>query len=124
MMEKPVFSGKDVLQAGIGLNQQMGPVFLGLLLAAALAWIFLSRRLYDVLRYGYPRIYEALGSPKLIMKKSLITNYRVIKFLLRRTYESTDDLDIIRLCRGLRYILFIYVISLLGCLMLLFDKIS
>ena len=123
-MGKSIFSGEDLLQAEIGLNQQMGPVFLGLLLAAALAWIFLSRRLYDVLRYGYPRIYEALGSPKLIMKKSLITNYRVIKFLLRRTYESTNDLDIIRLCRGLRYILFIYVISLLGCLILLFDKIS
>ena len=122
MMEKSVFSGKDVLLAGIGLNQQMTPVFLGLLFAAAIAWIFLSRRLYDMLRYGYPRIYEELGSPKLIMKRSLTTNFRVIRFLLRRTYESTDDLDLIRLCHGLRYILFIYVISLLGCLMLLFDK--
>ena len=121
-MEKSVFSGKDVLLAGIGLNQQMTPVFLGLLFAAAIAWIFLSRRLYDMLRYGYPRIYEELGSPKLIMKRSLTTNFRVIRFLLRRTYESTDDLDLIRLCHGLRYILFIYVISLLGCLMLLFDK--
>jgi len=54
----------------------------------------------------------------------LITNYRVIKFLIRRTYESTDDVDIIRLCRGLRYILFIYAVALLGCLILLFDKLG
>ena len=124
MVEKFDPASRDLQLAEIGLNQQMLPVFFGILFAAAIAWFFLSRILYDVLKHGYPRIYEALGSPKLIMKKSLITNYRVIKFLIRRTYESTDDVDIIRLCRGLRYILFIYAVALLGCLILLFDKLG
>ncbi len=110
--------------AEIGLNQQMLPVFLGILLAATIAWLFLSRRLYDVLKHNYPRVYEALGSPKLIMKKSLTTNCRVIMFLFRRTYESTDDIDVIRLCRGLRYIFLIYLVCFMGSLMLIFDKIS
>ena len=124
MVEKFDPASRDLQLAEIGLNQQMLPVFFGILFAAAIAWFFLSRILYDVLKHGYPRIYEALGSPKLIMKKSLITNYRVIKFLIRRTYESTDEVDIIRLCRGLRYILFIYAVALLGCLILLFDKLG
>ena len=123
MIEKIVPASNDLQGAEIGLNQQMLPVFLGILFAAAIAWFFLSRRLYGVLKHGYPRVYKALGSPKLILKKSLITNYRVIMFLIRRNYESTDDVDILRLCRGLRYILFIYAVSLLGCLLLLFDKI-
>ena len=123
MIEKIVPASKDLQVAELGLNQQMLPVFLVILFAAAIAWFFLSRRLYDLLKNGYPRTYKALGSPKLIMKKSLITNYRVIMFLIRRNYESTDDVDILRLCRGLRYILFIYAVSLSGCLLLLFDKI-
>ena len=115
-------AGGELRLAEIGLNQDMLPVFLGMLLAAAIAWIYLSRRFYAVLKHNFPRLYEQLGSPKLIMEKSVATNYRVIMFLLRRAYESTDDLDLIRLCRGLRYILFIYVICFMGCALLLFDK--
>jgi hypothetical protein len=123
MIEKLVPASNGLCLAEIGLNQQMLPVFLGILLVAAISWIFLSRRLYDVLKHNYPGIYEGLGNPKLLMRKSLTTNYRVIMFLLKRTYETTDDLNVIRLCRGLRYIFYIYVISFTGCLMLLFDKI-
>jgi len=123
MIGKFASVSKDLQLAEIGLNQQMLPVFFGILFAAAIAWFFLSRKLYDMLKHGYPRLYEALGCPKLLMKKSLITNYRVIMFLFRRTYESIHDVDISRLCRGLRYILFIYAVALMGCLMLLFDKI-
>lgn len=122
MIEKLVPASEDLHLAEIGLNQQMLPVFLVLLLAAAIAWLFLSRRLYDILKYSYPKIYETLGSPKLFMKKSFATNYRVIMFLFRHEYESTDD-DVIRLCQGLRYIFIIYVICLLGSLILLLDKI-
>ena len=118
MIEKLAPASKDLYLAEIGLNQQMLPVFLVLLLAAAIAWLFLSRRLYDVLKYSYPGVYETLGSPKLFMKKSFATNYRVIMFLFRREYESTDD-DVIRLCQGLRYIFIIYVICFLGSLILL-----
>lgn len=124
MIEKFVPAGKDLQLAEIGLNQQMLPVFLGILLAATIAWLFLSRRLYDVLKQYYPGVYEALGSPKLIMKKSLTTNGRVIMFLFRRTYESTDDVDVIRLCRGLRYIFLIYLVCFMGSLILIFDNIS
>jgi hypothetical protein len=123
MIEKLAPAGKELQLAEIGLNQQMLPVFLGVLLAAAIAWIFLSRRLYVLLRHDFPRVYEQLGSPKLIMGKSLATNYRVIMFLLRRSSETTDDSDVIRLCRGLRYIFFIYVACFMGSVLLLLDKV-
>lgn len=115
-------SGRGLQAAEIGLNQQMLPVFLGILLTAAIAWIFLSRRLYEMLQQNFPQAYKALGSPKLIMGKSLKTNYRVIVFLLRRDYESINDSDVIRLSRGLRYIFFIYVVCFAGCVLLLVDK--
>jgi hypothetical protein len=123
MTEKLAPADKKMWLAEIGLNQGMLPVFLGILLAAAIAWIFLSRRLYEILKDNFPRIYEQLGSPKLFMEKSLTANYRVITFLLRRNYESTNDIDVIRLCRGLRYIFFIYVFCFAGCLLLLLDTI-
>ena len=122
MIDKLVSISNDLQLAGIGLNLQMLPVFLGLLLAAAIAWIFLSRRLYDVLRCRDPRVYETLGSPKLFMKKSFATNFRVVIYLFRREYESTDD-NVVRLCQGLRYIFIIYVICFLGSLVLLAGKI-
>ncbi len=115
-------SGRGLQAAEIGLNQQMLPVFLGILLAAAIAWIFLSRRLYEMLQQNFPQVYKELGSPKLIMGKSLKTNYRVIMFLLRRDYESINDFDVIRLSRGLRNIFFIYIISFAGCMLLLLAK--
>ena len=123
MIQKIVPISADAQIASIGLNQQMFPVFLGLLLASAIVWIFLSRRLYDILKHGHSRIYEALGSPKLVMKESFATNFRVIMFLFKRDYESTDDVDLIRLCQGLRYIFIICAICFFGCLLLLFDEI-
>jgi hypothetical protein len=124
MIEKLTSTAIVVQLSGVGLNQQMLPVFLGLMLAAAIAWIFLSKKLYDIMKYDYPRVYEKLGRPKLVMKKSFATNYRVVKFLFRREYLSTADIDVIRLCHGLRYIFIIYVICFLGCLMLILDKIN
>ena len=122
MIEKLASTSTVNKLSGIGLNQQMLPVFLGLMLAAACAWIFLSKKLYNVMRHDYPRVYDKLGRPKLVMKKSFATNYRVVMFLFRSEYELTDDVDVIRLCQGLRYIFIIYVICFLGCLLLILDK--
>ena len=121
MIEK-LASTAIVQLAGVDLNQQMLPVFLGVMLVAAIAWIFLSRKLYNVVRHDYPSVYDKLGCPKLVMKKSFATNYRVLMFLFRREYESTADIDVIRLCQGLRYIFIIYLICFLGCLLLILDK--
>ena len=123
MKQKIALLSTDLQIASIGLNQQMFPVFLGLLLVSAIVWIFLSRHLYDMLKHGHPRIHEALGNPKMVLQKSSATNFKVVMFLFRRNYELTDDVDLIRLCQGLRYIFIIYVICFLGCLVLLFDKI-
>jgi hypothetical protein len=122
MIEKLASTAIVVQLAGVGLNQQMLPVFLGLMLVAAIAWIFLSKKLYNVMRHDYPRVYDKLGRPELVMKKSFATNYRVVMFLFRREYVSTADIDVIRLCHGLRYIFIIYVICFLGCLLLILDK--
>jgi hypothetical protein len=122
MIEKLASTATVNKLSGIGLNQQMLPVFLGLIFVAAIAWIFLSKKLYNVMRHDYPRVYDKLGRPKLVMKKSIATNYRVVMFLFRSEYELTDDVDVIRLCQGLRYIFIIYVICFLGCLLLILDK--
>jgi hypothetical protein len=122
MIEKLASTAIVFQLAGVGLNQQMLPVFLGLMLVAAIAWIFLSKKLYNVMRHDYPRVYDKLGRPELVMKKSFATNYRVVMFLFRREYVSTADIDVIRLCHGLRYIFIIYVICFLGCLLLILDK--
>jgi hypothetical protein len=104
------------------LNQQMFPVFLGLLLTAAVAWLIVSSRLYAELRQNHPGLYRELGSPRLIMKKSLAVNYRVIRFLFNQKQESPLDPALDRLCRGLRSLLYIYLVSLGGCLLLLFNR--
>jgi hypothetical protein len=64
MAENILLSNGTGRIAAIGHNQQMLQVFLGLLLAAAVAWIFLSNRLYAELRQNYPGLYETLGSPR------------------------------------------------------------
>jgi len=124
MAERILLSDATVRAAAIGLNQQMLPVFLGLLLAAAVAWIFLSKRLYAELRKNHPVLYETLGCPAFFMKKSLRANFRVIRFLLRQEYEATSDASVIRLSRGLRSLFYMYIICLAGSLVLLFDKLS
>ena len=108
--------------AAAELNQQMLPVFLGLLLAAAIAWLFLSARLYTLLRRNFAHIYETLGRPAPFLQRKGRGNMRVFRFLFRRDYEATRDPALIRLCQGLRYVFFIYAVSLGGCLLLLLDK--
>jgi len=109
-------------QAAIELNRQMFPVFLGLLLTSAIAWLFLSNRLYNLLRKSFPELYEALGSPRLFRNKSGKTTIRVVRFIFRRDYETSKDPALIRLCQGLRYIFIIYAVCLGGCFLILLDK--
>ena len=111
------------LTAGIGLNRQMLPVFLGLLFAAAIAWLYLSRRLYGLLREEHPAIYQALGRPRPFISGKMSTNFRIMAFLFRRSYEATVDVQLIRLAKGLRCILFIYLVCFAGSLLLLLDRI-
>jgi len=109
-------------QAAIGLNQQMFPVFLGLLLTAVIIWFYLSSRLYKILKQSFPKLYDALGNPRHFKTERGATNIRVVRFLLRRDYETANDPELIRLCQGLRYIIIIYAVCLGGCLLLLLDK--
>lgn len=108
--------------AAAGLNQDMLPVFWGLLLAATIAWLFVSNRLYAALRQNYPTLYEMLGKPKLFMPKSLLANFKVIRFLFKHDYGATLDPAVMRLRQGLRALFCIYVICLAGCIALLLDK--
>lgn len=124
MSEKVLLGNETMLLGAVGLNQQMLPVFLGLMLAAAIAWLFVSNRLYTELRQHYPNLYETLGSPKLFMKKSFAINLRVIRFLFKQDYNNSVDPAVIQMCQGLRALFYIYIVSLAGCLFLLLDKLS
>lgn len=122
MAEKTLLAHGKIYLASLAPNQEMFPVFLGLLIAAAIAWLFLSRRLYAELRQNYPGIYKTLGSPKLFMKKSFTTNFKVIRFIFRQDDETPVEPAILRLCQGLRALFYIYIICLAGSLIILFDK--
>jgi len=108
----------NIKYAAIAVNQQMLPVFLGLLLVTSLAWIFVSGRLYTVLRQNHPELYAKLGRPKLIMPKSISTNFKIVGFLLRHQYENIADQKVKQLCDGLRALLYIYAVCLGGCLLI------
>ena len=108
--------------AAVGINQEMLPVFLFIMLTAAIAWIFLSNRLYTELRQNYPKLYETLGKPKFFMKKSLTTNFNVVRFIFKQNYKAALEPTVIRLCQGLRSLFLIYTICLAGCFVILLDK--
>ena len=108
--------------AGIGLNQQMLPVFWYILLAATGAWFFLSYRLYAELLRHHPRLYASLGSPELFKRRSFITNFRVLRFIFAQNPETTVTPAVARLCQGLRSLFYIYVICLAGCATLIFTR--
>jgi hypothetical protein len=124
MAEKILPGNVIMLHGAIGLNQQMLPVFLGLMLAAAIAWLFTSNRLYAELRQHYPNLYKTLGTPKFVMKNSFAINVKVIRFLFKQDSTSSLDPEVMRMCQGLRFLLYIYLVSLGGCLVLLLDKFS
>jgi len=111
-----------MIHAAMGLNYQMFPVFLGLLLATAISWLYLSDKLYKLLKQNFPELYNALGSPRPFKAINGTASMRVVRFLFRRDYEITRDPALIRLCQGLRYIFIIYALCLGGCLLLLLDK--
>ena len=120
MPEKRIIYNEIGFSAAIGLNQQMLPVFLLLLLAAAIAWIFVSRRLYVELRKSFPGQYDSLGRPGFFMTNSFTANFKIIRFLYSGECKATKDHSVIKLCQGLRLLLYIYLFCLAGCLVLLF----
>ena len=103
------------------MNQQMFPVFLGLMIVSTVAWLFTSKRLYQLLEKTHPIIYESLGKPKKVMRKSLRHNILIIRFVFFGYKQETSDPVIKRLCDGLGSILIIYVLCFFGCLVLLID---
>ena len=103
------------------MNQQMFPVFLGLMIVSTVAWLFISKRLYQLLGKNHPIIYESLGKPKTVMRKSMRNNILIIRFVFMGYKQETNDPVIKRLCDGLRSILIIYALCFLGCLVLLID---
>ena len=110
--------------AAVGLNHDMMPVFLGLMLASVIAWFFLSSRLYAELREKYPLLYDKLGRPRLFMKKSIAANFKVARFLLRREYAAVNNPGLARLCQGLRSLFCLYLVCLVGALFLLADRLG
>jgi hypothetical protein len=105
------------------MNQQMFPVFLGLMVVSSLAWFFLSKRFYNLLQSRYPEIYESLGRPKFLFRNSVRTNISTMAFLLGdKKKQQVKDPDLRRLCTGLLQVLFIYFISLLGCIALIVGQ--
>ena len=105
-------------------NHEMLPVFLGILLAAAIAWLYLSNRLYAELRRHYPEVYRTLGSPGLFMKRSFSTNFKVIRFLFRQNDAASLEPAVRQMCQGLRALFYIYIICLAGSLIIIFDKLG
>ena len=99
----------------------MFPVFLGLMIVSTTAWFFLSKRLYEHLKNQHPDIFESLGSPEPAVKRRGNSNILVIRFILHDYKQQTDDPSLLRLCEGLRYILLIFAICLLGCVVILVD---
>jgi len=108
--------------ATLGLNRQMLPVFLGIMTATAIAWLFLSKRLYAELRRNHPMLYDTLGRPRLFMDKSFTTNYRVLRLLFRQDHEARENPAVMHLCHGLRSLFYIYMFCLAGCVLLFFTS--
>ena len=99
----------------------MFPVFLGLMIVSTVAWLFLSKRLYDQLEKNYPDIYKSLRKPQTVMRKSMRKNLQILHFIFYDYKQETNDPGIKRLCEGLCSILILYGLCFLGCLVLLFD---
>lgn len=99
----------------------MFPVFLGLMIVSTAAWLFLSKRLNHQLAKNYPDIYEALGKPKTVMRKSMRKNLLVLHFIFNGHKHEIVDAGIKRLCEGLCSLLVLYGFCLFGCLVLLLD---
>jgi len=104
----------------LGLNQQMLPVFLGIMAAAAIAWLFLSNRLYAELRRNHPMLYDILGRPRFFMNNGFTANYKVIRFLFRQDHEAGKNPAVQHLCQGLRSLFYLYMFCLAGCVLLFF----
>lgn len=101
----------------------MLPVFWYILLAATVAWVFLTYRLYGELRCNHPDLYEALGSPILFTKRNFIANSQILKFIFARDHGNNVMPNVERLCQGLRALFYIYIVCLAGCVILLGAKI-
>lgn len=108
--------------AGLELNQQMLPVFLGLLLVTVVAWFFVSGKFYAQLQQNYPDLYKKLGSPRPFVQKSFLTNIKIIGFLFKDNHNIPLDSEIKGLMQGLKALFCIYLFCLTGSVILLLER--
>jgi hypothetical protein len=83
-------------------------IFIPLLISLVLwfvgcVWIFVR------LEKQHTRKYEDMGRPTLFLRNSLENNWLFLRFLFRNEFALLGDATLVRVCNGMKIILFVYV---------------
>lgn len=84
----------------------IGPMYFGSL-----------RKMLAYMKTNRGDLWEDLGRPTLILNNSIGNSSQVIRFLIYRKYEGSDDADFVRLCCKARK--YLYISFILGIFLIL-----
>jgi len=85
---------------------------------------YLCTRVFRLLRKDYPEAYEAIGSPSLFLNNTIKNNWLFSRFLRTGRYRELGDDELTRLCRLIRIVKAIFIVTFVGGLLLSFSLYS
>ena len=82
---------------------------------------YLCTRVFRLLRKDYPEVYESIGSLSLFFNNTIKGNWLFSRFLRAGRYRELGDDELTRLCRLIRIVRAIFIVTFVGGLLLSFS---
>ena len=82
---------------------------------------YLCIRVFHRLRKDYPEVYESIGSLSLFFNNTIKGNWLFSRFLRAGRYRELGDDELTRLCRLIRIVRAIFIVTFVGGLLLSFS---
>jgi len=86
-------------------------LFFGIAIQAVFE-IYFNIRFLKIIKKRHLQVWQDLGSPTLIYNSSIRNKMEVYKYIMKKRYFETKDPDLIRVSNMIRYLNYIFYISI------------
>ena len=80
-----------------------------LLFIAVIAWLVMCSKLFRILKEEHPQKHKEMGSPSLFINNNLKSNYKFLKFLFKKEWETLSNEKLSSLGQFMRIFLILFV---------------
>lgn len=76
-------------------------------------WMYMSNKLFKMLKNRHPEIYKSMNRPDVILNNSPNTGIKLMNFISNRKHKTLNDKELSRLSDFMLIYFFLYIIAVI-----------